>query len=97
MGKAISCFIASILFFACTVMLLILSCTGEGVDPNQKTVHIEEGPIKLLDDGNRTYKTIVMDSCEYIYVSNANASWGSHKGNCKFCAERLQKDCRKVK
>lgn len=34
---------------------------------------------------------VVIDSCEYLYVSNGNASWGSHKGNCKFCLQRLSK------
>lgn len=34
---------------------------------------------------------VVIDSCEYLYVSNGNASWGSHKGNCKFCLKRLAK------
>lgn len=29
-----------------------------------------------------------IDSCEYIYIPSGNASWGSHKGNCKFCKER---------
>jgi hypothetical protein len=40
--------------------------------------------------GKSPYQTIVIDSCEYVYVFNGNASWGSHKGNCKFCAERLK-------
>ena len=34
---------------------------------------------------------VVIDSCEYLYVSNGNASWGSHKGNCKFCLARSVK------
>ena len=34
---------------------------------------------------------VVINSCEYLYVSNGNASWGSHKGNCKFCLQRLAK------
>ena len=34
---------------------------------------------------------ITYDSCEYLYISNNNASWGSHKGNCKYCAARAAK------
>ena len=34
---------------------------------------------------------VVIDSCEYLYVSNGNASWGAHKGNCKFCLTRHAK------
>ncbi len=33
------------------------------------------------------FHTIVIDSCEYIVDGNRLA----HKGNCRFCKERLQK------
>jgi hypothetical protein len=39
------------------------------------------------------YQTVEIDSCEYIFVGAGNASWGSHKGNCKFCKERNKKNC----
>ena len=36
------------------------------------------------------YHTIILDSCEYI--SN-NKLWDmTHKGNCRFCKERRQKE-----
>lgn len=40
-----------------------------------------------------TYEIKVIDSCEYIYVSRR--PWSSefsltHKGNCKYCAERAK-------
>lgn len=34
---------------------------------------------------------VVIDNCEYLYVSNGKASWGAHKGNCKFCLTRHAK------
>lgn len=34
------------------------------------------------------YGTIMIDSCEYIRGSNRLA----HKGNCRFCKERRQKE-----
>ena len=34
------------------------------------------------------YGTIIVDSCEYIRGANKLA----HKGNCRFCKERRQKD-----
>jgi hypothetical protein len=39
------------------------------------------------------YKIIVIDSCEYIEKYNGyNSGMNfSHKGNCKFCAERSKK------
>ena len=33
-------------------------------------------------------KIIVLDSCEYIYWQSRMA----HKGNCRFCKERRQKE-----
>lgn len=39
----------------------------------------------------RDISVFEIDSCEYIYVSNLDASWGSHKGNCKFCLQRSAK------
>jgi predicted small secreted protein len=42
----------------------------------------------------QTYEIKVIDSCEYIYVScrpfDRTFSL-THKGNCKFCAERSKK------
>ena len=40
-------------------------------------------------------KTYNIDNCEYI----GNIMWGSrdsltHKGNCKFCAERAKNNCK---
>lgn len=35
----------------------------------------------------------VLDSCEYVVVKNITSIIGiTHKGNCKFCAERHKKD-----
>lgn len=38
---------------------------------------------------------ITIDSCEYLYIENSEFSDGgslSHKGNCKYCAERHKKE-----
>ncbi len=36
-----------------------------------------------------TYKTMVIDSCEYIYYSVAAQHVGlTHKGNCRYCTQR---------
>lgn len=37
-------------------------------------------------------KTFVIDSCEYIYGYNRLA----HKGNCRFCKERRQKEWKEL-
>lgn len=40
----------------------------------------------------KDYKVIVLDGCEYIYVYNGVDVGGlfTHKGNCKYCAERTK-------
>lgn len=36
------------------------------------------------------YHTIILDSCEYL---SCTRSWDlTHKGNCKFCAERRRQE-----
>lgn len=33
-----------------------------------------------------------LDSCEYVgWLKGTNGDWATHKGNCKFCAERNKK------
>lgn len=41
---------------------------------------------------NEGLRVSIIDSCEYIHYS---CGWGpeyTHKGNCKFCSERRQKE-----
>lgn len=39
------------------------------------------------------YKVYVIDSCEYYGVlDNGNQNFLAHKGNCRFCKERRQKE-----
>ena len=36
----------------------------------------------------KNIQIVEVDSCEYLYSYNFNATWMTHKGNCKFCNER---------
>ena len=49
------------------------------------------GHIKI-DGGFDTPSTCLIDSCEYISWSYALA----HKGNCRFCKERRQKELKEL-
>lgn len=40
-------------------------------------------------DGKRV---VFIDSCEYIKYSSGYGAHYSHKGNCRFCKERRQKE-----
>lgn len=33
-------------------------------------------------------KVVVIDSCEYLIWTSDLQSYSSHKGNCKYCAQR---------
>lgn len=45
----------------------------------------EKKEVKVFDvnELNTEYSIYIIDSCEYIVFHNGNATWGSHKGNCK--------------
>lgn len=52
--------------------------------------------VKTKQDSTQTWcgkpiQVVEYDNCEYVYFSNGNMSWGAHKGNCKYCAERNEK------
>jgi hypothetical protein len=69
-------------------MLFFFACNN--TQPDLPTVRL--GPLENFFSGaDCHYQIVEIDSCEYIYVMNSNASWGSHKGNCKFCAERVKR------
>jgi hypothetical protein len=44
-------------------------------------------------DGEIEYRTVEVDGCEYVtkYNGYQRGYMFSHKGNCKFCAERSKK------
>ena len=61
--------------------VMMAGCTGcEGHDNAEH----------LSRQGIYSYISVVIDSCEY--VMNSGVSRMSHKGNCKFCAERRKKE-----
>ena len=53
-----------------------------------------DGTYRVSSD---TYRVYVIDSCEYLGVlNNGNGSFIAHKGNCRFCTERRQKELREL-
>lgn len=55
-------------------------------------------PIKIYDDWNYPEINIILiDSCEYfVYYLTSNAGILCHKGNCKFCQQRLEQTIQKI-
>jgi hypothetical protein len=63
-------------FFILLVMCCFFSC-------NSTTE-----PVVMKDTyGGSSFRIMVVDSCEYVYLNN----WFTHKGNCKYCKERSLK------
>lgn len=75
---------------AIVFVALLIFCKDieQDLDPNKKYVKLKYYSNSSCEASFREYETVVLDSCEYVYVTAGPASWGSHKGNCKFCAER---------
>lgn len=69
------------IIFGLFALLLLIGCGTENKD---------------IDTTKLQYKTIVIDSCEYIFMSadsytgETGRGYGymAHKGNCKYCAKR---------
>jgi hypothetical protein len=75
------------------VIALFISCSSNS-SKTLAEIHLGQMQAKFKADGGLSLGniyTVIIDSCEYIYVSYGNASWGSHKGNCKYCAMRAGK------
>ncbi len=76
---------------------IFCSCGNE--TPKQELTPIDKiypiiDKIEAVDgSGIRNVRLYVIDSCEYIGHINAfNSDVLTHKGNCKFCAERIEKN-----
>lgn len=78
----------NIILLALTTLIMV------GCIDKEQEQQIEEA--KRLDGFN----TIVIDSCEYLKMTRAKGYEGfgyfSHKGNCRFCQERKQKELEKL-
>lgn len=69
----------------CKILILAIASTFFGCEnPNVSRKSTE---FIFSENGSRV-EFVEIDSCEYLYVPNGNASWGSHKGNCRFCKTR---------
>ena len=52
----------------------------------------ETGKTKTIDNVSGTaFDVIEVDSCEYIIGSFGYRGYMAHKGNCKYCEQRMKK------
>lgn len=69
-------------FFILLVMCCFSSCETKNTSVKSTDVTISGRPVEIY----------VIDSCEYIgNIYGGNGDWCTHKGNCKYCAERAKR------
>ena len=68
----------------CGLLLTIIFCGCSSDDKRVQQDTIESG----IGTG---ISVLTIDSCEYVWVKRGYGGGLSHKGNCKFCAERSSK------
>lgn len=62
---------------------VMCGCSGDVLTNHRKT---------QIDDYQDGFPITIIDSCEYIRYSNGYGPEFTHKGNCKYCAERRRKE-----
>lgn len=71
--------------------IFLFSCNNQQVESKSNIDWYDNVKVKEIFT-NVTYTVVVIDSCEYIIGTDNSAYNGgfflTHKGNCKFCAER---------
>ncbi len=67
--------------YAFLVAVIFYGCEG----------NVKEKATTYKFDGGAGVIICVIDSCEYVKVGSGQGVWGSHKGNCRFCAERSKR------
>jgi hypothetical protein len=86
-------------FYALLVAVIFCGCGTDGKTPEQREVKETKAyKSEIINfsnyQNNVKVNTVVIDSCEYLYawfgMGNGGGSF-THKGNCKFCAERSKK------
>ena len=63
------------------ILLLATMCScGQEKQTSEKTYPMSYGDLKLVN----------IDSCEYLYGEWGSATVLTHKGNCKYCTQRIK-------
>ena len=74
-------------FYTITFLFLVCACSkqeSKNIEPSEPKFFIP-----TTDGIPREVSVFVIDSCEYIgYINRGPLDWATHKGNCRFCAER---------
>ena len=84
--------------FILVVLFAMISCNEQ---PDTNVYHETERTNDVYIVNGLRLRTVVIDSCEYLIGSRYESSVGygylSHKGNCKYCAERRKQELQNLK
>lgn len=86
--------------FILSILFAMISCSEQ--QPNTNVHHcVESTNVVYIVNGDLRLRIVVIDSCEYLIGSRYEPSVGygylSHKGNCKYCAERRKRELKNSK
>ncbi|MEK6829132.1 MAG: hypothetical protein AABY15_03315 [Nanoarchaeota archaeon] len=77
------------------IMTMVIFCGCS--DPAPTTQHTESAKridVVWTDENGNTdseeFVIIEIDSCEYLYAFHDRGAMITHKGNCKFCSNKLK-------
>ena len=82
------------------ILFAMISCSSE--QPYTNIYHEVERTNDVYNvNGECCLRTVVIDSCEYLIGRKCRGYYGygflSHKGNCKYCAERRKRELQNLK
>lgn len=87
------------IFILISILFAMVSCNEQ---PDTNIYH----EVERTNDVYRVYndvnvRVVIIDSCEYLIGSKSMSYQGfgylSHKGNCKYCAERRKRELQNLK
>lgn len=88
------------------ILFAMISCNEQPNDTNiyhevERTNDVYEVNVIFTKNAQTSLQVVVIDSCEYL-IGKAAAGYNgygylSHKGNCKYCAERRKRELQNLK
>jgi hypothetical protein len=76
--------------FAYALLVAVIFCGCEPIN-NEQQKKVEATELNDYSVSNEGVQILTIDSCEYVWCKNGHGAGLTHKGNCKFCAERSKK------
>lgn len=82
--------------FASMLLVAVIFCgCGEPAKQKENIISAKRIDIHWFDENGYSsqeeFTVITIDSCEYLLAGYDRSRMITHKGNCKFCAERSKK------